>query len=164
MDVFERSTADGADVVQWTASTSSTNQQFQLVSTGDGYYRIVARHSGKCVEVLGSSTAAGADVVQYTCNGGNNQSFKFTPVGSSARKMDPAGETDLVVYPNPSHGNFTLVESGKFSYSILDQTGNTVEKGNGENQAIIGEKLSPGVYILNVEGIEKAQNVKLIKN
>ncbi|WPB82683.1 RICIN domain-containing protein [Archangium violaceum] len=50
-----------------------------LESTGDGYFTVRARHSGKCMDVGGASTAAGANVLQYTCNGSNNQRFRLVP-------------------------------------------------------------------------------------
>jgi Ricin-type beta-trefoil lectin domain/Glycosyl hydrolases family 43 len=42
---------------------------------GGTYLELVARHSGKCVDVVNGSTAANAQVIQYTCNGGNNQQW-----------------------------------------------------------------------------------------
>jgi hypothetical protein len=72
LDVSGASTADGAVVHQWTCG-SGTNQQFTLrkVTYGgnDAHdYQLVARHSGKCVDVSGISTAARALVHQWTCN------------------------------------------------------------------------------------------------
>ncbi|HZM79112.1 MAG TPA: RICIN domain-containing protein [Candidatus Limnocylindrales bacterium] len=72
LDINGVSTADGAAVIQWTCH-GGTNQQFTLrkVTYGgnDSHdYQLVARHSGKCVDVSGVSTAAGARVHQWTCN------------------------------------------------------------------------------------------------
>ncbi|MGN9911323.1 RICIN domain-containing protein [Phytohabitans sp. LJ34] len=72
LDVNGASTADGAAVQQWTCG-SGTNQQFTLrkVTYGgnDAHdYQLVARHSGKCVDVSAISTAANARVHQWTCN------------------------------------------------------------------------------------------------
>ena len=38
-----------------------------------GVYEVVARHSGKCLDVAGASLNAGAPVIQWTCHGGENQ-------------------------------------------------------------------------------------------
>jgi hypothetical protein len=38
-----------------------------------GYVEIVARHSGKCVDVPSSATANSIRLKQYPCNGGANQ-------------------------------------------------------------------------------------------
>ncbi|MEU4253724.1 non-reducing end alpha-L-arabinofuranosidase family hydrolase [Amycolatopsis sp. NPDC026612] len=76
LDVYNFSTADGANVVQW-ARTNAGNQQFQFVDSGDGYYRIKARHSGKVIDVSSWSTADGAAVHQWTDGNGANQQFRL---------------------------------------------------------------------------------------
>ena len=76
LDVYNSSTADGANVVQWTR-TNATNQQFQFVDSGGGYYRIKARHSGKMIDVSSWSTADGAAIHQWTDHGGANQQFRL---------------------------------------------------------------------------------------
>jgi len=72
LDVSGASTADGAAVQQRTCG-GATNQQFTLrkvtYSGNDSHdYQVVARHSGKCVDVSGVSTAVRAPVHQWTCN------------------------------------------------------------------------------------------------
>ncbi|GAB2812132.1 RICIN domain-containing protein [Lentzea nigeriaca] len=72
LDVNGVSTADGAAVIQWTCN-GGTNQQFTLrkvTYTGSAPtdFQLVARHSGKCVGVVGASTASGALLEQRTCN------------------------------------------------------------------------------------------------
>src|SRR6266536_1851973 len=42
LDVSGASTADGAGIIQWTR-TNATNQQFQFVDSGGGYFRLKAR-------------------------------------------------------------------------------------------------------------------------
>ncbi|WP_436535938.1 RICIN domain-containing protein [Actinoplanes sp. HUAS TT8] len=73
LDVNGVSTADGAAVQQWPCLSGATNQQFTLrrvTYTGNDPhdYQLVARHSGKCVDVSGVSTAARAVIHQWTCN------------------------------------------------------------------------------------------------
>jgi hypothetical protein len=72
LDVNGVSTADGAPVIQWTCHTG-LNQQFTLRKVtypgNDSHdYQLVARHSGKCVDVSTISTAPRAPVHQWTCN------------------------------------------------------------------------------------------------
>jgi len=72
LDVSGVSTTDGAVVHQWTCG-SGQNQQFTLrkvtYAGNDAHdYQLVARHSGKCVDVSGISTAARAAIHQWTCN------------------------------------------------------------------------------------------------
>lgn len=73
LDVSGVNTGDGASVVQWTCSAGAQNQQFmtrKVTYSGNGPkdYQLVARHSGKCVDVSGISTTAGAVIHQWTCN------------------------------------------------------------------------------------------------
>ncbi|NAS27160.1 beta-xylosidase [Herbidospora sp. NEAU-GS84] len=72
LDVNGVSTADGAAVIQWTCTSGAQNQQFTLrkVTYGgnDAHdYQLLARHSGKCVDVSTISTAPRAAVHQWTC-------------------------------------------------------------------------------------------------
>ncbi|MFG1885654.1 RICIN domain-containing protein [Micromonospora sp. NPDC049102] len=72
LDVSGASTANSAAVIQRTCQ-NATNQQFALrkvtYSGNDAHdYQLVARHSGKCVDVNGVSTAARASVIQWPCN------------------------------------------------------------------------------------------------
>ena len=76
LDVSGVSTADGALLHQWTR-TNATNQQFQFVDAGGGYYKLRARHSGKVIDVSSWSTADGAAIHQWTDTGGTNQQFRL---------------------------------------------------------------------------------------
>jgi hypothetical protein len=72
LDISGASTSDGAAIGQWTCG-GGTNQQFTLrkvtYSGNDAHdYQLVARHSGKCVDVNGVSTAVRAPVIQWSCN------------------------------------------------------------------------------------------------
>ncbi|WP_277212384.1 family 43 glycosylhydrolase [Isoptericola croceus] len=80
LDVSGVSTADGAELHQWTRTTG-TNQQFQFVDAGGGYYQIKVRHSGKMLDVSSWSTADGAAIHQWTDHGGTNQQFQFVDAG-----------------------------------------------------------------------------------
>ncbi|GIE95119.1 pectate lyase family protein [Paractinoplanes rishiriensis] len=72
MDLWEWSTADGGQIRQFTR-TDATNQQFQFVSVGSGYYQLRNRHSGKVVAVPNATD--GAQVVQATASSDNKQHF-----------------------------------------------------------------------------------------
>ena len=76
LDISGASTTDGAAAQQWTRH-DGTNQQFQFVDSGGGYYRLRARHSGKALDVANASTADGAEVVQWTDHSGTNQQFRL---------------------------------------------------------------------------------------
>ncbi|WP_017236996.1 RICIN domain-containing protein [Streptomyces sp. SS] len=48
---------------------------------GSGYYQIIAKHSGQCLDVAGYSYAHGAPIAQATCGGGHNQQWRLVPYG-----------------------------------------------------------------------------------
>ncbi|MFE9458776.1 RICIN domain-containing protein [Streptomyces californicus] len=83
-DVADRSTADGAALVQWGCG-NGVNQQFWLKSAGSGRVQIVARHSGKCLAVRDGSTADGAAIAQYACDGTAAQQWKATGSGATVQ-------------------------------------------------------------------------------
>lgn len=62
-------------------SHNGDNQKFLVESVGGGYYRIRARHSGKCLDVAGWSGSAGTGLQQWECHGGANQQFAIEPFG-----------------------------------------------------------------------------------
>jgi hypothetical protein len=80
IDVSDVSTADNAGLHLW-AYGGGTNQQWQPVAEGGGYYHFVARHSSKCLTVPGSSTADSVQLVQFACNGSAAQSFRLVQQG-----------------------------------------------------------------------------------
>ncbi|WP_239576406.1 ThuA domain-containing protein [Archangium primigenium] len=75
LDVKDVSTTDGANIQLWSYSNGN-NQQWQPVSESGGTWRLVNRHSGKCLTTEG--TADSAPMTQRTCNGGLAQSFTLT--------------------------------------------------------------------------------------
>lgn len=78
LDISGVSTAAGAPLQQWTA-TGGQNQQFDFLDSGDGYYRIRARHSGLVLQVAGSAT--GADITQQPDSGAPAQQWRVTDQG-----------------------------------------------------------------------------------
>ncbi|MFI5877135.1 RICIN domain-containing protein [Streptomyces sp. NPDC051445] len=89
LDVPGGSTADGAQLIQWSCH-GQANQTFTFTpvgGTGD-QYRISTSGAGKCLEVNGASTADNTTIVQRACGTGAGQKFRLTPVA--------AGGTDNV--------------------------------------------------------------------
>ncbi len=81
LDVAGSSTADGANVQQYTYS-GGNNQKWTVQSLGGGQYSIRAVHSGKALDVSGVSTADNADINQWTYSGGNNQKWTIETVST----------------------------------------------------------------------------------
>jgi aryl-phospho-beta-D-glucosidase BglC (GH1 family) len=49
----------------------------------NGTYKIIARHSGKALDVASGGTADGSNVLQWTYGGGNNQRWTVTYLGNN---------------------------------------------------------------------------------
>ena len=65
------------------------NQLWTLEPASNGYVFIVARHSGKVLDVEYASTDDGARVIQYTTHGGANQQWLLRAVESTATSVTP---------------------------------------------------------------------------
>ncbi|HEY3467097.1 MAG TPA: RICIN domain-containing protein [Amycolatopsis sp.] len=78
LDISGVSTAAGALLQQWTA-TGGQNQQFDFLDSGDGYYRVRARHSGLVLQV--ASSATGADISQQPDSGAATQQWRVVDQG-----------------------------------------------------------------------------------
>ena len=76
LDVYNQATNDGARITQWTRN-DGTNQQWQFVDSGGGYYRLRSALSGKVLDVYNFSTADGGAVVQWTDGNGTNQQWRL---------------------------------------------------------------------------------------
>jgi alpha-L-fucosidase 2 len=77
-DITGASTTAGAALVQWTVNTG-TNQQFDFIDAGSGYWRIRARHSGLVLQVSGTGT--GADITQQPTSTATSQQWRLTDHG-----------------------------------------------------------------------------------
>ncbi len=80
-------------------------------------YHIVARHSGKCLDVARAAVGNGAQVVQWDCNEGDNQKWQFTPVGNGDYKIiaKHSGKSLDVFGGIVSQGNGVIVEQWDYN-------------------------------------------------
>jgi hypothetical protein len=53
----------------------------------DGTYRVIARHSGKALDVYWEATADGSNVDQWTYDGGRNQQWTLTHLGGNVYEI-----------------------------------------------------------------------------
>lgn len=63
------------------------NQQFEFVSSGGGYYRIKARHSGKVLDVYQWNPNNGAEIRQWTDLNGTNQQWQVVELGGDVVRL-----------------------------------------------------------------------------
>ena len=79
LDVYNLATTDGARITQW-ARNDGSQQQWQFVDSGGGFYRLKSRLSGKVLDVSGASTADGGAIVQWSDNNAANQQFSIQDI------------------------------------------------------------------------------------
>jgi hypothetical protein len=80
LDVTNLSTADGANVQQWTLNKTGA-QQWLLEDAGNGYYYLVNKTSGKALNVAGFSTDDGANVTQWSKQDRDHFKWKLEDAG-----------------------------------------------------------------------------------
>jgi hypothetical protein len=67
--------------------TAPTEEPVGSGPTFSGYYQLLAKHSGKALDIAKASTVNGADAFQYTKSTGSNQQFSIESVGSGYYKI-----------------------------------------------------------------------------
>jgi hypothetical protein len=69
------------------APTAPTQEPVAVSPTFSGYYQLLAKHSGKAIDISDASTVNGADALQYSKGTGSNQQFSIQSVGSGYYKI-----------------------------------------------------------------------------
>jgi endo-1,4-beta-xylanase len=77
-EIANSSTSAGALLRQWSVA-GGTNQQFDFLDSGGGYYRIRARHSNLVLQVASSSS--GADISQQPDSNATSQQWQVADQG-----------------------------------------------------------------------------------
>jgi hypothetical protein len=139
LDVYKASLSNGIKIQQWT-NYSATNQQWLIQSVETGYYKIIARHSGKALTVSATSWA----VQQYDYQSKDAQKWKIESVGggyyklsnkASGRVLDVAGAythdgASIFVWTYSGNANQLwrlqgVSSSGRATMTEIDSAGET---------------------------------------
>jgi len=67
MEVVQGDRHDHAGLQLWTCVPGRRNQEWKLVQRDNGYFAVVVRHSGMCLDVQNGLILDGANVRQATC-------------------------------------------------------------------------------------------------
>mgnify|MGYP005759527933 CR=1 FL=1 len=110
LDVSSASENDGGNI-QIYASNDSSAQRFELYYVGEGYYQIVAEHSGKALDISNGSAASGANVWQYTWNGSDAQLWRILDAGDGAYYLVSKLGTVLDVSGSTAHSGANVQTS-----------------------------------------------------
>jgi len=76
LDVVAASTADGADVIQWTCHNGA-NQRWRIEDLANDTSRLVSVGSGKVLDVNACGSADGTDIQQWSWLNNNCQKFRL---------------------------------------------------------------------------------------
>jgi hypothetical protein len=162
-------TTNGSYVGQW-SSVVSNNLQWQQETTG-GYVKFKNRATGLYLDGMGR-TANGSDLGQWSSSTSNNQQWTVSTVNARVSTHQETEEdelSDLNAFPNPFTSTITvLVQEPKKvkSIALYDLAGRQVEILEGGQVAAkqsMGALLQRGIYILKVNGVERTQSKKVIK-
>lgn len=95
LEITGQSTANKANV-QIGTKKNLTSQQFQFVSVGDGYYKIVPQNSKKSLDCASQGTTAGTNIQQYDfSNNHDAQRWRLEDAGNGYCYIVPKGNTSL---------------------------------------------------------------------
>ena len=131
---------------------NESNQQFIFVDQGDGYYQLVARHSGKILEIAEASTEDAANAQQFENNGQLNGDWELVPVVTSTNSIDNP-QLSLAIYPNPAQNiitieaTFSLKGAQVLAYDVL---GNVISLQQINSDGYDISTLAKGIYTVQV--------------
>ncbi|MEN6320661.1 MAG: RICIN domain-containing protein [Syntrophaceae bacterium] len=123
-------------------------------------HQLIAKHSGKCLDVSGVSTANGANIIQYDCHGGSNQQWTLTNKGDgyylavakhSGKCLDVSGVstangTNIIQYDchGGSNQQWKLIPKGQGYYMLT-------AKHSGKCLDVAGASMANGVNIIQYD-------------
>jgi endoglucanase len=123
----------------------------------NGTYRVIARHSGKALDVYGHQTTDGSNVVQWAYGGGNNQRWTFTHLGNNVYEIVgvESGKALEVVSTSTSNGTNVDVRS----YSGANNQRWTISATSGGYYRL--SPVSSGGSALDVSGVSTADGANV---
>ncbi|NMO14529.1 cellulase family glycosylhydrolase [Pyxidicoccus fallax] len=127
-----------------------------LPMTAGAATTMVARHSGKCVDVPGASTSAGVGLQQYTCNGTVAQSFTFDATGDGFHRILSGTNASLCLQAGA--GTSTQVTQAACSSTSNAQKWSVTPGSSGAYQV----KTRDGTACLNLSGANSNDGAQLI--
>lgn len=167
LNVLNWSLNDGGGIILYNGGKGN-NEQWYFQYAGDGYYYIMSRHSGKCLEVSNGNTIDVA-IVQRTPNGSDHQMWRLLPTNAICEQNAPDAPTGLAATATATTISLTwnaVNESDVTGYAVLraDTEGgvpyrwNTIAR-NITDTAFIDNSASEGsTYIYKVKAIDRAMN------
>ena len=146
-------------------------QQWAIQDAGDGYFKIISKATGKCLDVEGFQTANSTYISQYPFSNTDNQKWSFVRVDGGARMASPevSNEKSIILYPNPAGGEVTIdwaaIDSEGIEITVVDAKGEvalskTVK--SGKQTQVNTSGLKGGVYTVTLKSSHSLTRHKLI--
>lgn len=83
-------TNNGTNVRQWACKSGYSLQQWRFAKLANGYYQVVNRYSGKCLDVESGLPYNGTNVHQWTCSASAaNQQWWLRNLGTGYYELRP---------------------------------------------------------------------------
>lgn len=127
--------ASGAGTVLSTKKENVSSQRFEIVSVGNGYYNIIAEHSGKALQVIGNGSSGYAYVEQRERNSDSEaQKWCFIDVGNGLYYIMSAVNTCMDIHSGmTSDGNtvwtYRYNQSNAQKWKLTKSDYKTIEDG-----------------------------------
>ncbi len=125
--------------------------------SGNGYYKIVNRHSGMVLDISGASTATGVAAIQWPYHGGTNQQWQEVPT-NGGYKLVNRNSGLLLDDPSGSRTQGTKLDQWNDTNGS-NQWWNLVSAGNGYYYLV---NQSSGLYA-DVDGASTTQGISVIE-
>src|SRR5439155_5275494 len=105
-------TASGTPVQQYGCGNNQANQQWQLVASDSGYYRVVNRYTGLVLDVTGGpgATGSGVKVELWTSWNGPNQQWRPVDMGGGYYKPVARHSGKCLDVPGASIANGVVLQ------------------------------------------------------
>ncbi|MEO7332092.1 MAG: RICIN domain-containing protein, partial [Minicystis sp.] len=170
LDVSGASTADGANVQEWSCNGTPA-QVFHLTQLGDGYYEIVNVKSNKALDIRDVSTQPNARLQQWGYGGGKNQQFKIVDRGGGQLSIHPR-HTDMaldVFWGNPADGTpivqyfWTGNANQRWTFHGTGGGNGGDPKGALPTRLRVTNQCADSIWVAHSQNLPEAQNVKLAK-
>lgn len=79
--------SDTGLAMDWYAQVNIDTETGVVSGVPESYVNLVARHSGKCADVVTGSSASNAEVIQYACGDGADQQWQFQDAGGGHHRI-----------------------------------------------------------------------------